>query len=110
PPDSTPQPGQIRDSNSTLVAALAAEAGCEIVAQQRSGDDFAALLTAMQSPPAESWDVLLLSGGASVGDHDLGLKALLELGFTVHFQQLNLRPGKPLIFGTRARQIGFVIP
>ena len=110
PPDSTPQPGQIRDSNSTLVAALAAESGAEIIAQHRTGDDFAALLSAVNSAPLESWDVLLLSGGASVGDHDLGMKALLALGFTAHFQQLNLRPGKPLIFATRERQIAFVIP
>lgn len=109
-PDATPQPGQIRDSNSTLVAALAAESGAEIISQHRTGDDFTALLAAVKAAPAESWDVLLLSGGASVGDHDLGLKALLELGFTAHFQQLNLRPGKPLIFATRARQIAFVIP
>jgi len=110
PPDSVPQPGQIRDCNSTLVAALAVESGAEIVFQHRSGDDLAALLSALQSSPAESWDVLLLSGGASVGDHDLGLKALHALGFTAHFRQLNLRPGKPLIFATRGRQVAFVIP
>ena len=109
-PDSAPSPGQIRDSNSTLVAALAAESGAEIISQQRTGDDFTALLSAVKSAPAESWDVLLLSGGASVGDHDLGLKAVHALGFTAHFQQLNLRPGKPLIFATRGRQIAFVIP
>jgi molybdopterin molybdotransferase len=45
-----------------------------------------------------------------VGDHDLGLKALHALGFIAHFRQLNLRPGKPLIFATRGRQIAFVIP
>ncbi len=110
PPDFAPQPGQIRDSNSILVAALAAESGAEVIAQQRTGDDFAALLDAVKSVPVEKWDVLLLSGGASVGDHDLGLKALEALGFTAHFQQLNLRPGKPLIFATRDRQIAFVIP
>ena len=110
PPDSSPQPGQIRDSNSSLVAALSAESGAEITSQHRAGDDFAALLSAVKSAPAESWDVLLLSGGASVGDHDLGLKALHALGFTAHFQQLNLRPGKPLIFATRGRQLAFVIP
>ncbi len=109
-PDATPQRGQIRDSNSTLVAALVAEAGGEIIAQQRTGDDFSALLAAVQSVPMENWEVLLLSGGASVGDHDLGLPALLELGFTMHFRQLNLRPGKPLIFATRDRQVAFVIP
>jgi molybdopterin molybdotransferase len=110
PPDAEPAPGQIRDSNSTLVAALTAEAGGEIVAQHRTGDEFAVLMSTLQTAPPETWDVLLLSGGASVGDHDLGLKALQTLGFDVHFQQLNLRPGKPLIFATRGRQVAFVIP
>ncbi len=110
PPDASPAPGQIRDSNSTLVAALTAEAGGEIVAQHRAGDDFATLMSTLQSAAPDGWDVLLLSGGASVGDHDLGLKAIEAIGFDVHFQQLNLRPGKPLIFATRGRQLAFVIP
>ena len=58
----------------------------------------------------DRWDVLLISGGASVGDYDFGARALEELGFTMHFRQLNLRPGKPLIFATRARQVAFVMP
>ncbi len=110
PPDSKPQAGQIRDSNSTLVAALVAESGADIAAQHRTGDELAILLSTVKSAPAESWDVLLISGGASVGDYDLGLKVLLELGFAAHFQQLNLRPGKPLIFATRGSQLAFVIP
>ena len=54
--------------------------------------------------------MLLISGGASVGDYDFGARALEALGFTMHFRQINLRPGKPLIFATRARQCAFVIP
>ena len=54
--------------------------------------------------------MLLLSGGASVGDHDFGARTLRELGFSIHFHQLNLRPGKPLIFATRGRHLAFVIP
>jgi molybdopterin molybdotransferase len=45
-----------------------------------------------------------------VGDYDFGPRALEQLGFTVHFRQINLRPGKPLVFATRGRQIAFVIP
>ena len=110
PPNAVPALGQTRDSNSTLVAALSAEAGGKIVAQHRAGDDFAVLMSTLKSAAPEGWDMLLLSGGASVGDHDLGMKALQALGFDVHFQQLNLRPGKPLIFATRGRQVAFVIP
>ena len=54
--------------------------------------------------------MLLLSGGASVGDYDFGAKTLRDLGFTIHFDRLNLRPGKPLLFGTRGAQAAFVLP
>lgn len=110
PPDEVPAAGKIRDSNSTLVSALAIEAGAEMAGQLRSGDDPAHLLDAINAAGIESWDVLLLSGGASVGDHDFGARTLRELGFSIHFQQLNLRPGKPLIFATRGRHLAFVIP
>jgi molybdopterin molybdotransferase len=110
PPDEPPGPGQIRDSNSTLIAALASEAGCEIVGQRRAGDELSILLTAVGCVPEACWDLLLISGGASVGDYDFGARALRELGFSIHFEALNLRPGKPLIFATRGRQFAFVIP
>ena len=110
PPDETPTAGKIRDSNSALVSALAIEGGAEIARQLRVGDDPAQLVGAIGGTEIESWDVLLLSGGASVGDHDFGARALRELGFSIHFHQLNLRPGKPLIFATRGRHIAFVIP
>jgi molybdopterin molybdotransferase len=109
-PDEIPEAGKIRDSNSTLVAALAAEAGAEIAHQFRVGDDPAQLVGAISGTDIESWDMLLLSGGASVGDHDFGARTLRELGFSLHFTQLNLRPGKPLIFATRGRHLAFVIP
>jgi molybdopterin molybdotransferase len=58
----------------------------------------------------EPCDLLLISGGASVGDYDFGAEALRRLGFTIHFDQVNLRPGKPLTFATRGAQAAFVIP
>jgi molybdopterin molybdotransferase len=108
-PATTPAPGQIRDSNSTLLAALLAENGARLMRQGRSGDRLDALLAAI-SMSGDNWDVLLISGGASVGDYDFGARALEALGFTLHFRQINLRPGKPLIFATRAKQVAFVIP
>ena len=109
-PDSLPEPGQIRDSNSSMVAALIAETGAELVLQKRAGDDLDTLLSAVKSVPDSEWNVLLVSGGASVGDYDFGRRAIEAMGFTVHFHQLNLRPGKPLIFATRGTQIAFIIP
>jgi molybdopterin molybdotransferase len=107
-PDQSPGPGQIRDSNSALVAALAAEAGCELLAQGRAGDDLASTMSAIGR--VDGWEMLLISGGASVGEYDFGRAALEEMGFSVHFHALNLRPGKPLIFATRGRQFAFVLP
>jgi molybdopterin molybdotransferase len=109
-PDQEPQPGQIRDSNSTLVAALLAEQGIPLLQQARSGDDAVVLRERVRSLLDAGCDMVLLSGGASVGDYDFGPRVLQELGFTVHFRQLNLRPGKPLVFATRGPQAAFVIP
>jgi molybdopterin molybdotransferase len=109
PPEREPARGQIRDSNSTLVAALLREAGARLVFQGRSADNPAALGQLIASQPS-AWDVLLISGGASVGDYDFGARVLRELGFEIVFSGLNLKPGKPLVFARRERQIAFVIP
>ena len=108
-PAAVPAVGQIRDSNSTLIAALLAECGARLAHQRRCGDALDTL-TAGIAAAGDAWDMLLISGGASVGDYDFGARALEALGFTIHFRQINLRPGKPLVFATRGRQCAFVIP
>lgn len=105
-PEEVPAPGKIRDTNSSLLAALLAELGLEARASQRAPDDLDALIALA----AEPCDLLLLSGGASVGDYDFGAETLRRLGFTLHFDRVNLRPGKPLTFATRGAQAAFVIP
>ena len=109
-PGQSPVPGQIRDSNSTLIAALLAERGAIVVRQARSGDSLEPLTRAIEKMDAAAWDLLLISGGASVGDFDFGTRALDRLGFEMRFDKINLRPGKPLVFATRGRQAAFVIP
>lgn len=109
-PGTQPGAGQIRDSNSILVATLLADAGAKLIAQARCGDTLDALTQAVTGHATDSWDALLISGGASVGDYDFGVRALEALGFTIHFRQINLRPGKPLVFATRGAQCAFVIP
>ena len=110
PPEAEPQDGEIRDTNSTMIAALLAGRGARLTGQGRCGDDLAETVARIRSAGETTWDALLISGGASVGDHDFGAKTLRELGFTMHFDRLNLRPGKPLIFATRGPQIAFVLP
>ena len=108
-PAATPAAGQIRDSNSTLIAALLADCGARLTHQRRCGDALDTLIARIAAA-GDAWDLLLISGGASVGDYDFGARALEALGFTIHFRQINLRPGKPLVFATRGRQVAFVIP
>ena len=107
-PDRKPAGAQIRDSNSTLVAALIARHGAELAGHARVDDDLAAARQAVESFPGH--DVLLISGGASVGDHDFARPLLRALGYEVHFEQVNLRPGKPLVFASRGAQLAFALP
>lgn len=110
PVSAAPAVGEIRDSNSSLIAALLREAGAALIRQTRAGDSLEALVGQIQSVPRDDWDLLLISGGAGGGDFDFGSRALEGLGFEIHFRILNLRPGKPLIFATRGSQLAFVIP
>ncbi|HSY17480.1 MAG TPA: molybdopterin molybdotransferase MoeA [Candidatus Acidoferrales bacterium] len=108
-PSVKPGPGRIRDSNSTLVAALIRQFGGEISRQENVADEFNVLLEKVRAGE-DNFDLLLVSGGASVGDYDFGKKLLGALGFQIHFEQLNLRPGKPLVFATRDNQAAFILP
>ncbi len=107
-PERTPAGAQIRDSNSTLVAALLARHGAELAGHARVGDTLAAARAAAEA--FADHDVLLVSGGASVGDHDFARPLLQALGYELHFDQVNLRPGKPLVFASRGRQVAFALP
>ncbi|MCS6759695.1 MAG: molybdopterin-binding protein [Candidatus Devosia euplotis] len=59
---------------------------------------------------ASESDVLITTGGAGVGDHDIVQEILLELGVTLNFWRINMRPGKPLMFGTRGKTLVFGLP
>ncbi len=107
-PDRTPAAAQIRDSNSTLIAALLQSNGAELVAHAHARDDLTTAQAITAALPAH--DVLLISGGASVGDHDFARPLLQALGYTLHFQAINLRPGKPLVFASRGTQLAFALP
>ncbi|MGH7952884.1 MAG: molybdopterin molybdotransferase MoeA [Limisphaerales bacterium] len=108
-PSQKPKPGQIRDSNGSLVAALVRQFGGEIIAQKKLADDFDLLLKNVRVAK-NKFDLLLISGGASVGDYDFGKKLLNALGFEIHFEKIALRPGKPLIFATRKKSGTGILP
>ena len=91
-------PGAIRNSNAYALRALATEAGCEVVSVETVGDDRAATIAAIEQGLA--CDLLVVSGGVSVGQHDHVKPAFAELGIEESFWGIALRPGRPTWFGT----------
>jgi molybdopterin molybdotransferase len=111
PPDQTPKPGEIRDSNSILVHTLLQKFPCDIV-QSHLREDFKVAKSQAEKFKAqiENADILLISGGASVGEKDFTRDLLAHVGFEIVFNRLNIRPGAPLIFGANGRRIAFGLP
>ena len=109
-PSEKPEGSQIRDSNSALVRAFAEEHRGAMAVQGRVKDDLGSLTEAVRNATDGGCDLVLISGGASVGAYDFGRAALEACGYRTHFGRMNLRPGKPLIFATRERQAAFVLP
>ncbi len=110
PPETLPAQGQIRDSNSTLIAALLCDSNSDLIWQQRVGDSRPAASDALAAALATSPDILLISGGASVGDHDHTAALLAAQGFTIHCAKVASRPGKPFIAASRGDCLAFGLP
>lgn len=91
-------PGQIRDSNRAMLMAAVTAAGALPLDLGIGIDTAAALRTKMERGLQEA-DVLLTSGGVSMGDLDL-IKPILAQAGTVHFGRIRMKPGKPLTFAT----------
>ena len=103
--------GQIHDSNAVAIDALARIAGAEPrdAAPDGVGDDLAATESVLGAA-LEGADVLVVTGGVSVGPHDHVKGALAALGVQERFWRVALRPGKPTWFGVRDRTLVFGLP
>lgn len=108
PAGTVPGPGQIRDTNGPLVQALLRTAGAVLLAPQHVDESVAALVAAVQA--ASEFELLLVSGGSSVGAHDRTPQALEALGFELLVRRVNVRPGKPLLIARRGNQWAFGLP
>ena len=108
PPDERPRGGMIRESNSFALAALVRQAGGEPVLLPRVIDDPAEI----EARTAEGLghDVLLVTGGSSVGDYDFTPDVFAAHGIAAHFDRVSLKPGKPTLFGTRGDRVVFGLP
>ncbi len=92
-----PQRDQIRNSNSMTLKVLAEKCGAEAQITPSVKDDLENLKMTIQNS-SKSCDVLIISGGVSVGDYDFTKPALREVGAEIFFQRVALRPGKPTVF------------
>jgi molybdopterin molybdotransferase len=97
PVKSIPAPGQIRNSNGPMLAAMVVAAGGEPWILPTASDDARALDTSLAQ--AAEADLLLITGGVSAGKFDLVEPALARIGAHFHFTGVRMQPGKPLVFG-----------
>jgi molybdopterin molybdotransferase len=102
-------PGGIYSSNAFALAAQVERAGGELVARAKVPDDLEST-RARLGAALEVADVVVLSGGVSVGPHDHVKPALRELGVEERFWGVRLRPGKPTWFGARDGTLAFGLP
>jgi molybdopterin molybdotransferase len=102
-------PGQLHNSNGATLAALATQAGARVLRTDTVGDTEEATRAAIAAALEEA-DVLVLSGGVSVGPHDHVKPALQALGVDEVFWRVALRPGRPTWFGTREDALVFGLP
>ena len=108
PVGESPGPDQIRDSNSYSLAAYARLAGAAVERLPFAGDDPELLRREIAAAAARA-DVLVLSGGVSMGRYDFTKAALGALGAELFFERVALRPGKPTVFARLPGERGALV-
>ena len=98
-PGSKPAPGEIVYSNGFALTALARNEGAEVSDLGIARDRVEDIAAAVRRARMEGADILLTSGGASVGEHDLVQRALASEGLDLSFWRVALRPGRPMMHG-----------
>lgn len=104
-----PGPSQIRNSNAYSLAGYAETAGAEVLSAGIVPDDSDATREAIAEALSKS-DVVMLSGGVSMGDYDLVKPALRELGAEILVERVAAHPGKPTVFAKLGEKIVFGLP
>lgn len=107
-PGQLPALHQLPASNGPMLCAMAAALPARINHAGPVADSLADLAAALDA--ARDADVIVTSGGASVGDHDLVRPALEAIGATIDFWRVGIKPGKPLLIATRGTQIIVGLP
>jgi len=108
-PTPSPPPGKVVDSNMYQITAALRAWGLEVVYRKRVGDDLPSLIKAVNEA-IDVANIVITSGGVSVGKYDLIRKVAEELGITQTFWRVAQKPGKPMFFGIKGRKLIFGLP
>ena len=108
PPGAPIRRGQIRESNGPALASLFAAAGARVTDLGVARDTQQALTERLSA--AATADIVVLTGGSSVGKYDLSAQVVEALGGERHFDRIAVKPGKPTLFYTRGKQLVFCLP
>ena len=106
--EETPKPDQIRNSNSYTICAQVEEAGARPTALGIARDNLGDLRHKIRQGLEQ--DILIVSGGVSMGKYDLVEKVFAEFGVEVLFDKIAMKPGKPTVFGHRGQSYVFGLP
>ncbi len=101
--------GQVYESNSYTLAAALNQLQIKDITIVAAKDDLSQLTTQLNHL-LELSDMVLITGGVSVGDYDFTLQAMKQSGVTTIFHKVKQKPGKPLLFGKKGNQIVFGLP
>lgn len=101
--------GKIFESNSVMLEAALGTIGIKKTKVYRVKDNLKATKNALKSI-LKKYDVVLISGGISVGDYDFVKEALLQNGVQELFYKINQKPGKPMFFGAKNETLVFALP
>jgi molybdopterin molybdotransferase len=102
------QPGQIYDSNSTLLQALVQRAGAVVASKLQCRDEADSLRKAFEGSSGN--EIVIVTGGVSVGAHDLVQGTLRNLGAKIDIWRVAIKPGKPFLFGQLGNSLVFGLP
>ena len=107
--DQTPGIDQIRNSNSAMLSALVVTAAGTPSFLPSAVDDLEVIKQVIANA-AHNSDMIVITGGVSVGKYDLTKKALVELGAEIFFDRVRLKPGKPAVFARLGETLVFGLP
>jgi len=108
-PSKKPGFGKIRNSNSSMLLVQLKRRDIDAKYLGIARDNFAATKKLIKKGLAET-DLLLLSGGVSVGDYDFVREVLKSCNVKIHFNKVAIKPGKPTVFGTKNKKLVFGLP